>query len=83
MPARRGRRDLVRSPTTFEYHTDAAKTADAFNERGWSSLGDIGYLDDDGYLYLTDRVAHMIISGGVHIYPQEVEDLLALWKPGS
>ncbi len=66
------------SPTTFEYHNDAAKTAGAFNDRGWSSLGDIGYLDDDGFLYLTDRVAHMIISGGVNIYPQEIEDLLAL-----
>lgn len=66
------------SPTKFEYHNDAEKTAGAFNDRGWSSLGDIGHLDDDGFLYLTDRVAHMIISGGVNIYPQEIEDLLAL-----
>jgi long-chain acyl-CoA synthetase len=62
----------------FEYHNDPVKTAQAFNERGWSSLGDIGYLDKDGYLFLTDRASHMIISGGVNIYPQEVENELAL-----
>ena len=66
------------SPTQFEYHNDPEKTADAYNDRGWSSLGDVGYLDDEGYLYLTDRVSHMIISGGVNIYPQEVENELAL-----
>ena len=47
------------------------------NEKGWRTLGDIGYLDEDGYLYLTDRQAHMIISGGVNIYPQETENVLA------
>jgi len=47
------------------------------DQRGWRTLGDIGYLDDDGYLYLTDRQAHMIISGGVNIYPQEAENALA------
>ncbi|MFI5041092.1 MAG: acyl-CoA synthetase, partial [Acidimicrobiales bacterium] len=62
----------------FEYHNDPVKTAQAFNDRGWSSLGDIGYVDEDGYLYLTDRASHMIISGGVNIYPQEVENALAL-----
>jgi fatty-acyl-CoA synthase len=62
----------------FEYHNDPAKTAEAFNEQGWSTLGDVGYLDEDGYLYLTDRATHMIISGGVNIYPQEVENLLVL-----
>jgi long-chain acyl-CoA synthetase len=46
------------------------------NERGWRTLGDMGYLDDDGYLYLTDRQAHMIVSGGVNIYPQETENVL-------
>jgi long-chain acyl-CoA synthetase len=61
----------------FEYHNDAQKTASVTNERGWRTLGDIGYLDDDGYLYLTDRQAHMIISGGVNIYPQEAENVLA------
>jgi acyl-CoA synthetase (AMP-forming)/AMP-acid ligase II len=62
----------------FEYHGDPAKTAQAFDERGWATLGDVGYLDDAGYLYLTDRVSHMIISGGVNIYPQEIEDVLVL-----
>lgn len=60
----------------FEYHNDPEKTARAYNPAGWSTLGDIGHLDADGYLYLTDRDSHMIISGGVNIYPQEVENLL-------
>jgi acyl-CoA synthetase (AMP-forming)/AMP-acid ligase II len=66
------------SDVRFEYHNDPDKTKDAFNDRGWSSLGDIGYLDGDGFLYLTDRASHMIISGGVNIYPQEVENELTL-----
>ena len=66
------------SGVSFEYHNDAEKTAAAFNDRHWSSLGDVGHLDDEGYLYLTDRISHMIISGGVNIYPQEVEDLLTM-----
>ena len=61
----------------FEYHNDPDKTASVTNDRGWRTLGDIGYLDEDGYLYLTDRQAHMIISGGVNIYPQEAENVLA------
>jgi long-chain acyl-CoA synthetase len=61
----------------FEYHNDPGKTASVTNDRGWRTLGDIGYLDEDGYLYLTDRQAHMIISGGVNIYPQEAENVLA------
>jgi acyl-CoA synthetase (AMP-forming)/AMP-acid ligase II len=61
----------------FEYHNDAAKTASIMNDKGWRTLGDIGYRDEDGYLYLTDRAAHMIISGGVNIYPQEAENVLA------
>lgn len=61
---------------SFSYLNDEAKTAAARNEHGWVSVGDVGYLDDDGYLYLTDRRHHMIISGGVNIYPQEAEDLL-------
>jgi acyl-CoA synthetase (AMP-forming)/AMP-acid ligase II len=66
------------SAAKFEYHKDPAKTAAAFDGHGWSTLGDVGYLDDDGYLFLTDRVSHMIISGGVNIYPREVEDVLTL-----
>jgi acyl-CoA synthetase (AMP-forming)/AMP-acid ligase II len=61
----------------FEYHNDVDKTASITHPKGWRTLGDIGYLDDDGYLYLTDRQAHMIISGGVNIYPQEAENVLA------
>jgi fatty-acyl-CoA synthase len=61
----------------FEYHNDTAKTASIMNDKGWRTLGDIGYRDEDGYLYLTDRAAHMIISGGVNIYPQEAENVLA------
>jgi acyl-CoA synthetase (AMP-forming)/AMP-acid ligase II len=66
--------------STFEYHNDAEKTADSRDPkgRGWSTLGDVGYLDDDGYLYLTDRKAYMIITGGVNVYPQEAENVLAL-----
>lgn len=60
----------------FEYHNDPEKTRESRSPQGWSTLGDIGYLDKDGYLYLTDRKAYMIISGGVNIYPQEVENLL-------
>lgn len=66
------------SAARFEYHNDPAKTAEAFDDRGWSSLGDVGYVDEDGFLYLTDRASHMIISGGVNIYPQEVENLLSM-----
>ena len=60
----------------FEYFNDPERTAEAYDDRGWSTLGDIGYLDEDGYLYLTDRQSFMIISGGVNIYPQEIENLL-------
>ena len=61
---------------SFEYHNDPEKTKSAYNDAGWATLGDVGYLDDEGYLYLTDRKAYMIISGGVNIYPQEAENLL-------
>jgi len=60
----------------FSYHNDPEKTKRAYNARGWSTLGDVGYLDSEGFLYLTDRKSYMIISGGVNIYPQETEDVL-------
>lgn len=60
----------------FEYHADPAKTAESTHAKGWTTLGDVGHLDAEGYLYLTDRKSYMIISGGVNIYPQEVENLL-------
>ena len=62
----------------FEYHNDPEKTASARHPKGWSTLGDIGKLDADGFLYLTDRKANMIISGGVNIYPQEAENVLTM-----
>ncbi|MDV3134604.1 fatty-acid--CoA ligase FadD4 [Mycobacterium sp. 29Ha] len=60
----------------FEYLNDQVKTADSRSAEGWVTVGDVGYVDDDGYLYLTDRRNHMIISGGVNIYPQETENML-------
>lgn len=60
----------------FAYHNDPEKTTQSRNRHGWSTLGDIGWVDEDGYLYLTDRKSFMIISGGVNIYPQEIEDAL-------
>ena len=71
--------------STFEYHNDAEKTASSRDPkgRGWSTLGDVGYLDDDGFLYLTDRKAYMIITGGVNVYPQEAENVLAIHPEGE
>jgi len=65
------------SSRKFQYHNDPAKTREAINDKGWATLGDIGYLDGEGYLYLTDRKAYMIVSGGVNIYPQEAENALS------
>ncbi len=62
----------------FEYHNAPEKTASAYLQNGWSTLGDIGRVDEDGFLYLTDRKANMIISGGVNIYPQETENVLTI-----
>ena len=63
---------------TFEYHLDDEKTHNSRLPNGWSTIGDIGQVDDDGFLYLTDRKAYMIISGGVNVYPQEAENLLTM-----
>ena len=60
----------------FEYYKDSTRTAEARHPLGWTTTGDVGYLDEEQYLYLTDRKAFTIISGGVNIYPQEVENLL-------
>ncbi len=60
----------------FEYHNDPEKTAGSRSPQGYTTVGDIGRLDADGFLYLTDRRADMIISGGVNVYPQEAENAL-------
>jgi long-chain acyl-CoA synthetase len=66
-----------KTATEFEYHNDPEKTAESTSaDGGMTTVGDVGYVDDDGFLYLTDRKTFMIISGGVNIYPQECEDLL-------
>ena len=62
----------------FQYHGDAAKTQSTRTAQGWATMGDIGYVDEDGYLFLTDRKAFMIISGGVNVYPQEAENALIM-----
>ena len=69
-----------RDALPFEYHNDPAKTQAAQHPQHptWTTTGDIGHLDEDGYLYLTDRVAFTIITGGVNIYPQEIESALAM-----
>ena len=65
------------SANEFEYHNDPEKTAESTSSDGaMTTVGDVGYVDEDGFLFLTDRKTFMIISGGVNIYPQECEDLL-------
>jgi len=77
-PGEQGLIYFEREIATFEYHNDPAKTRAARHplHDNWNALGDVGYLDADGYLYLTDRQSFMIISGGVNIYPQAIEDAL-------
>lgn len=60
----------------FEYYNDPVKTAESRNQHGWATVGDVGWLDEEGFLYLTDRKSYMIISGGVNVYPQEIESVL-------
>jgi long-chain acyl-CoA synthetase len=69
-----------REALPFQYHNDTEKTVKAQHpdHPNWTTCGDIGYVDDDGYLFLNDRKAFTIISGGVNIYPQEIENCLAL-----
>ena len=59
----------------FHYHDDEAKTADAWRDDAFT-VGDVGHVDADGYLYLTDRASDMVIRGGVNVYPREIEDVL-------
>ena len=60
----------------FEYHGQPDKTRAAYDAQGRSTLGDIGYLDADGYLYLTDRKNNLVVTGGVNVFPQEIENVL-------
>jgi acyl-CoA synthetase (AMP-forming)/AMP-acid ligase II len=76
LPARKEGGIYFESDTKFEYHNAPEKTADSRSPQGYTTLGDVGFLDEEGWLYLTDRKAHMIISGGVNIYPQETENAL-------
>ena len=76
LPARETGLVYFEGQTNFEYHNDPGKTAETRNRHGWSTLGDVGWLDGDGFLFLTDRKSFMIISGGVNIYPQEIENHL-------
>ncbi len=69
-------RIMMKNGMNVSYHGDAAKTAELYDDTGFASLGDIGYVDAEGYLYLTDRESHMIIVGGVNVYPQEAENIL-------
>jgi acyl-CoA synthetase (AMP-forming)/AMP-acid ligase II len=69
---------MFEKPEPFAYHKEPAKTAEFFDARGWSRPGDMGWLDEEGYLFLADRSSNMIISGGVNIYPQEAEAVLTL-----
>ena len=74
---------FVRDAVPFEYHNDASRSAEARHPRHptWTTTGDIGHIDEDGYLFLTDRSAFTVISGGVNIYPQEIENCLVI-HPG-
>jgi acyl-CoA synthetase (AMP-forming)/AMP-acid ligase II len=65
-------------PRRLQYHNDPEKTAEAHDHRGWSTVGDLGWVDEEGYLYISDRRTNLIISGGVNIYPQEIEDVLVM-----
>lgn len=60
----------------FEYHNDPEKTRKAYNDQGWATYGDIGHVDEHGYLYMSDRRVDLILSGGVNIYPAEIEGVL-------
>ena len=78
-PASRAPCTSAAAPSS-SYHNDPEKTRGVARPQGpgWSTLGDVGYVDEDGFLYLTDRKAYMIITGGVNVYPQEAENVLTL-----
>jgi long-chain acyl-CoA synthetase len=76
VPAGRTGTVFFEGSSTFAYWKDDEKTARSRSRHGWWTYGDIGHVDDEGYLYLTDRRDFVVISGGVNIYPQEIEDFL-------
>lgn len=76
LPARTEGRIFFEGGRSFAYHNDPDKTAGSRNKHGWTTLGDVGWIDEDGFLFLTDRANFMIISGGVNVYPQEIENLM-------
>lgn len=78
VPARTEGQVYFETQRTFSYLNAPEKTRECYNQHGWASVGDVGWLDEEGYLHLTDRKSHMIISGGVNIYPQEIENLLIM-----
>jgi fatty-acyl-CoA synthase len=75
-PGKIGKIYFSREEAIFSYYKEPEKTSRSYNEHGWATVGDVGYADEEGFLYLSDRSDFMIISGGVNIYPQEVENLL-------
>ncbi len=77
LPAGKTGRIYFSGLTAFRYFGDPDKTAGRTSPQGYQTLGDIGYLDDEGFMYLTDRMDDMIISGGVNVYPQEIETAIA------
>lgn len=79
-PGEEGLVYFERDTVPFQYHNDPDKTKSAQHPKhpNWTALGDVGYVDADGYLFLTDRKSFMIISGGVNIYPQAIENALVL-----
>src|ERR1700729_2251747 len=60
----------------FPYHNAPEKTWAAYNDRGWTTVGDLGRIDEDGYVYLVDRSTDLILTGGINVYPREIEDVL-------
>jgi len=76
LPQGQAGRIMMTNGLKISYHGDAAKSAALYDAEGYASLGDIGYVDEEGYLFLTDRESHMIIVGGVNVYPQEIESTL-------
>jgi acyl-CoA synthetase (AMP-forming)/AMP-acid ligase II len=77
LPAGEVGRIFFEGAPRFAYHNAPDKTAAAYDSRGWATLGDLGHVDDEGWLFLSDRRADLILSGGVNIYPAEIEAVLA------